>query len=448
MFAGEVGIVTGTMALPLARTPGDSADELAGSGVGLVVDARLSGGETWRRILTADGLNGWTAKRVAPLRLATVTLVGPSAAIKGASPDDGPLESAPDVSVTPGAIGTIEGASRSSAPSTQTQLLVPERLASGIQPWLTVRFDSTRGSAAIDWLQLHWGRDVSANTDVADALRERGLVGIVRRPFLSPARALLARLSPKADELSLALESGATTARPVRLAGEWTHVESIVNDAGTRELIAVFADSEARVFTFYGPQHKPLHVLVPEDQPFLLRAEARARPMGGGTRWLLEVVSTFGDGFYSGLWVVRGLADVRPRVDRIALSRGGGEGGTLAVYSGWWVDPDGRIWVSRSAESTALACFRDTPDALVPCTTAATSWLGIVSQTIDRLAARRRLVALDGRDPVGLFPVRSEGRLTWVVGRPLLSEVEVREWLAAHPGSKSITLPVRSGLDH
>ena len=81
----------------------------------------------------------------------------------------------------------------------------------------------------------------------------------------------------------------------------------------------------------------------------MVRAQSIDLENDGTPEWLLEVVGTYGDGYYSMLWVLRqSAADLQ--IDRIALSHSSGEVPGPATDAAWWVDSDLKLWIVAGLE--------------------------------------------------------------------------------------------------
>lgn len=435
------GIVAGVQGVPLASNPGSAPSRQATGNVALLLGTQEFDGAIWYHLLASDGVHGWTPQNPGkPHEVNVVAAVSPLS-LSSRSPDDADFESTSEVPVPSGASGRLIDASRGSRPASTRDLMVPERLSFSIAPWLHLKFEDSAGWAPINWVTLNWKTDAPTAGDVASVLRQDGFGGTTRRPFLGPVSQVIKRAVPALGTVVRRCESARGPFDRSTVSGEWNQPQTTILDAA--HLLIEFAKDNSKMFTFVARDGQAASVWVQEGAPYVAHAQSIDLDNDGIPEWLLEIVSTYGDGFYSTLWIVKqSKADLQ--IDRVDLSHGSGEGQEPPKDATWWVDPDRKLWVVTVAKGTKAESFtykgrlirhqpKDSGKSLV-----------VFSEDPDYNTAMVSWLKMSNHDnSAGLFPIRRSGATHWVVARPFELVADAKKWAIKHSIPASAVLPVR-----
>jgi hypothetical protein len=310
---GQVAMVSLPAGTVLAAEAGGTPVVRPGTNLGVAVERR----DGQLRVLAADGSIGWTGGLTPVAGAVSVECPGESFQMFGGSPDVAAPE-AGEMRQATAREGVLLGAATKTYPATQQQLLAPARLRV-LLPVVRLRC-GVEGYAPLDWVWLQYG-----------APKLEGITGLVRRPFLGPFRSELQAAAPAAGGAVVAFLEDKLEKQ--MLAEGFTEVHGYYRDpAGSGKTLTIYGNGVGRLYRFAQPE---VSLLLPEYAPYPLRVEVRER------KWLVEVVSIFGDGAYSTLFEIgeRGEVSFRP------LSRSSGEEAEDVEASWGWLD--GKVWTAR-----------------------------------------------------------------------------------------------------
>ena len=428
------GMVGGVLGIQLASRPGGLPSRELEGNVALLLGVRETNGSVWYHILGADGTHGWTAKALGQPQPTTAVAASPSLSISTKSPDDPDFDSSSEIPLEKGAVGNIIGGSTTSRPPSVRSLMIPERLNRSIAPWLELKVGNSSGFASAEWLSLHWPVENATTGNVADTLRQSGFTGITRKPFLDPVTEVLKKVAPALGTTVQHCESADGPLDRKVSSTKWDQPQATILAANTRAQgpVVEFADGESVLFTFIGSAGNESHVWIEQGKPYVVRAQSIDLENDGTPEWLLEVVGTYGDGYYSMLWVLKqSAADLL--IDRIALSHSSGDVPGPATDAAWWVDSDRKLWIVAAGTETTAKSFIY-KHRLVPYQVkGATKALVVFSDNPDYDSGMEsRLKMPADTSPPGLFPIRSAGTVHWVVARPFERLTEAQDWAVKH----------------
>ncbi len=427
------GIVAGVLGIKVASSPGGVASREIEGNVALLLGVQAVHGSASYHILGADGTHGWTTKALGQPQEPTAVPAVPSFSLSSRSPDDIDFDSSSEIKVAQGATGKVIGGSRTSRPASIRNLMVPERLNRSIAPWLELKVGNSTGFVPADWVSLHWPLGNVTTGNVADILRQSGLTGITRKPFLDPVSELLKKVAPGPGTPVRHCESADGPIDRKATSTKWDLPEATILSAVDQQgLFVEFGSSESVLFTFVNSAGNKSYVWIEEGRPYVVHAQSIDLENDGTTEWLMEVVATYGDGYYSVLWIVKQSAgDLQ--IDRIALSHSSGEVQGPATDAAWWVDPDKKLWIIAAGTETTAQSF-NYKHGLVPSQVkGATKALVVLSDNPDYdLGMESRLKMPADSSPPGLFPIRSAGSVHWVLARPFERVTEAQDWASKH----------------
>jgi hypothetical protein len=354
--AGEFGLVAGLLGTPLSASPGGSAVAAAASDLALLAGMQQVAGVIWRRVIVADGTEGWTSRDVGAVRSVRVQPSMRPLSLVSKSPDDPGFSEAEEILIDDGVDGMIVGISRGTRVAGNEQLMLPERYRHTL-PWLELRFGSQQGFAPLDWIAF---RAAPAARPLPEALDGLGAKGLVWRPFLGDVAS--ATIAGGIDGRAYALADPVASPRRAQTSGEWSSLEFTFRDE--RGAMAVYGDGPRRMFRFVENGAAPVDIVLGSD--WARPAQVRHRDLNGdGTlEWLVEIAARYGDGFYAALWILDG----RPpgdalALERLLLSHSAGEPASSSVDGTWQLRDDGTIEVTRRTNGdsrTTTYRYRDT----------------------------------------------------------------------------------------
>lgn len=311
--AGQVAMVSLPAGTVLAAEPGGKAVVRPGTNLGVVVERR----DGQARVVAADGSVGWTGGLEPVAGAVRVECPGENFQMFGASPDVVSPE-AGEMRQATAREGDLLGAAQKMYPATQQQLLAPERLRVML-PVVQLKC-GVEGYAPLDWVWLAY-----------DAPKLEGIAGLVRRPFLGPFVSALQAAAPAAGSAAVVFLEDKLEKQA--LPEGFTEVHGYYRDpAGSGKTLTIYGNGAARLYRFTQPE---VSLLLPKYAPYPLRVEVREG------KWLVEVVSIFGDGAYSTLFEV----DLRGEVSFAALSRSSGEESEDVEAAWGWLN--GKVWTAR-----------------------------------------------------------------------------------------------------
>jgi hypothetical protein len=443
------GIVTGIREAEVSTSPGSAPSRKMQGNLALLIETREAEGRKWSHVIGSDGTHGWLPSVPTVKRAVTVVPAIRAFALRSASPDDPAFNSGSDVAVEPKTSGVVLGGSVASYPAFPQDIMVPERLSYSIGPWLKLKFGEVTGFAPPEWVSLRWEYQIGQASNVAQRLQELGMTGMVRRAFLSPVEAQLKALIPAggarvqhAEEAGKPLDSTSFSSERIQPDATFSDVGSA--GQGLRTLL-VFRGDNSLLCMFIHAVGGTSPVWIEDGARFVSQVQTIDLNHDGIADWLLEVVHTYGDGFYSELWIVNGNSKPgRLQVERAVLSHTPNESGASPSDSAWWVSPDAKLWIVTAERKTNAASYSYS-DHLAPSHTPSKT-LAIFSETAQFIAAgeNQLKVAKDG-EAAGVFPLQSAGVLHWVVARPFDSFEDAKHWAAGKPSLRArlLTLPGR-----
>jgi hypothetical protein len=428
------GMVGGVLGIQLASRPGGLPSRELDGNVALLLGVHEINGSVWYHILGADGAHGWTAKALGQPQPTTAMAASPSLSIFSKSPDDPDFDSASEIPLEKGAVGNVIGGSTTSRPPSVRNLMIPERLNRSIAPWLELKVGNSTGFAPVEWLTLHWPVENLTTGNVADGLRQSGFTGITRKPFLDPVTDVLKKLAPAPGTTVRHCESADGPLDRKVSSTKWDQPQATIlaRNIQAQGLFVEFSEGESALFTFVSNGGNESHVWIEQGKPYVVRAQSIDLENDGAPEWLLEVVGTYGDGYYSMLWVVRQSA-TDLQIDRIALSHSSGEVPGPATDAASWVDSDRRLWIIAAGAETTAQSFTYKHGLVSSSAKGATKGLVVLSKHPDYdsgMASRFQMSA--GVNAPGLFPIRSAGTVHWVVARPFEQVTEAQDWASKH----------------
>jgi hypothetical protein len=432
---------SGFLHATLAQVPGGPKTAEAGGSLGLLLETRSVNGATWRRVITSDGSYGWTATEPSKLYEGVIRPALDHFVLLQQNPDRGPVETSPQVNPAT-ASGAVTGASESSHPPSMEAMRVPGRLSPNVLPWLHLRFGDVSGYAPLAWVAIDWAnekRDPSPSLEAV--IRSLDVKGIVIKPFLGPIRETLAHAGPAAGSSLFVYLDATTPLNPAQVYSNWQDAEILVrpSDAAGPALLVVYGKARDRLFMFHGSSGSVLQVLAEAESAYPSHVETPDLNSDGNADWALEVVSTFGDGFYSTLWVVDGSSgETAPKFNSVPLSRSSGEAdGDVAAT--WHVDAENQLWVMRADEKkNACTCYQYSNSKLVPCPTARKIALVALAESKSYAIARQAWLSFRPEHGVALFAIRRDSGLLWIVAKPFLNAAKAREWSKDRPNANVI----------
>ena len=445
----EPRVLTGVLNAPLAETPGARPNAVAAGNVALVVESRVEDGRPWFRLLVSDGSHGWTVATPENLQPAVIHPVIDPFVLLEHNPDETPIEASSQIKVE-SATGQVLGDSRRSQPASLEAMRIPERLNPAIQPWLWLKFGESSGYAPLDWVAIDWGSTAARDGALATAVDHLALRGVIRKPFLTPVADLLTRAAPKRSVPVQVLSDDGVSRHETIPDVDWTRPEMLVRldvrRGGIDSLVVYAVSDRARLFSFRNGDASPVNILVEEDHPFANQVETRDLDGDGKPEWLLEVVSTYGDGYYSRLWVLAGNSvESAVKLATVPLSRSSGESDG-EIEAAWWLDPEHRLWIGRAGKrQTTGSCLRYVKQTLVPCGSHRSFAVAVFAREPRFSVARQ--IWLERREtvPAGVFPVIERTDLRWIVGHPFLDKDSARAWTKRQAGAEMIVWPASSG---
>ena len=446
--APENHVLTGVLNATLTETPGARPNAIAAGNVALVVESRTENGRSWFRLLVSDGSHGWVAAAPENLRPAIIRPVIDPFLLLEHNPDETPIEASSQIKAG-SEPGQVLGASRQSQPPSLEAMRIPERINPAIQPWLWLKFGESSGYAPLDWIAIDWDSSIASDGSLVTALDHLALHGMIRKPFLAPVANLLARAAPKRSAPIYILSDNGAPLRRATSNMDWTLPEMLVRQDAVRDgidsLIVYAAPDRARLFSFRNGDASPVNILVEEDRPFTSRVETRDLDGDGKPEWLLEVISTYGDGYYSRLWILAGNSvESAVKFTAIPLSRSSGERDG-DMEAAWWLDPENRLWIGRAEKRrTAGSCLRYEKQAVVPCGSQRSFAVAVLAGDASFSGARQRWLEWRATVPAGIFPVGEGSDLRWIVGRPFLDKDSARAWTKQQVDAKLVFWPAGS----
>jgi hypothetical protein len=441
-------MLAGVLETQVSTTPGQPVSSKVNGNLAVLLEVQEVNGQKWQHILSSDGTQGWTYKPLGEPQATVARPVRVPFSLLSRSPDDPEFNSALELSIPPGSEAEVLGGSRASRPASPGDMMVPERLNRSIGPWLKLKVGASTGFAPADWVSLTWNYKKSQTASIQENLEQLGCRGSVRKPFLGPVMDALKTLAPPPGTTVKRFEADKSLASAVS-PQKWDQPEMVVcspeaKAAGIATLV-VFSQDKSRLFTFIDSSGKASHVLMEEGSPYVSQAERADLNHDGATEWLLEVVNTFGDGYYSTLWVVNGKsATGELQIVRFALSRSSGEETNSAIDAAWWVGPDNRLWIVTAGKTTNIESFTcDGKICRAPANATQNSIVILFDGATYELAAQKRLELTNAGNPVGLFPMRSSGGLHWVVAQPFERLPEAQDWAKKKdlPATAIVALP-------
>jgi hypothetical protein len=428
------GIIGGVLGIQLASRPGGLPSRQLGSNVALLLGVHEIKGSAWYHVLGADGTHGWTSKALGQPQPTTVVAASPSLSLSNKSPDDADFDSSSEIPVAKGAVGNIIGGSTTSRPPSMRSLMIPERLNRSITPWLELKIGNSSGFAPAEWLSLHWPLGNPTTGNVANTLRQSGFTGITRKPFLDPITDVLRKVAPAPGTAVRHCESADGPLDRKVSSTKWDQPDATIlpADSQAQGPFVEFADGESVLLTFVGNAGNEAHVWIEQGKSYVVRAQSIDLENDGTPEWLLEIVGTYGDGYYSMLWVVKqSAADLQ--IDRIALSHSSGEVPGPATDAAWWVDSDRRLWIIAAGTETTAQSFTYKHGLISSPVKGATKGLVVLSDNPDYDSGMAsRLKMSGGANSPGMFPIRSAGTVHWVVARPFERMTEAQDWASKH----------------
>ena len=354
-----LGIVQGVLGLELSDSPGSPPNRAIRGNLAIVVESRPDKKVAWSRLVTSDGVHGWTSSGLVPSSAVEVEPLTHPFTLMNKSPDAQDFsENAEEIPIANGTKGSILGASSKSRVSSTRSLMVPERLRRDQLPWLFLEFGSDEGYAPIDGVTLTWPAG-SGNGTLEDTMEAAGMRGLVWRPFLGPVKSRLMELAPRPGADGYFMDGTAVAARQAKLPESWDGVEVIYREANA--LLIVFSSGTARLFRFISSGAATSDIFAPNDEPYPGRVMRMDLNADGNPEWILEIVGVYGDGYYSALWVIDGMSGLDGlKSARLPLSHSSGEKAGDAEAT-WEIAPDGMIRVTRTkGEGRASSQYRYT----------------------------------------------------------------------------------------
>jgi hypothetical protein len=319
------------------------------SDIGLVVDRVNKSGQEWLEIVSADAVVGWTNLPVHTLGIAEVSSGSNGLTLFSKSPDDAEFNNSDDQKVAPNSRGTVIGASKKKRPFKVQQLLPPPRLRRDVLPWLNLRFESSTGYAPFDEVWLSWPRSENPNNIGGSFGLPGGFVGFTSRPFLGSIAKDLMSLAPKAGDSAYQIDSAGQVAIGVVDLPPFVYPAALFTDGAAA--LAAYEGNDVLGITASLGKNK-VRLIVKGDHPQLINVQ-HEDPSRRPFEWLVEVVYTYGDGFYSRLIAIDGTAlNTGTGVDTRIISSSSGERGTATDFE-WRVLPDGSVVVVRSGHPIA-----------------------------------------------------------------------------------------------
>ena len=431
LMGQQIGeILTGVFDLPVSPRAGSAAAlTLRGSPAIVIAREKDGAGRTWIRLLAADGSSGWTSRTLhgQPARIIAPTTLD----LSPHAPGDPAFSPSDDLLSVAAAQASVTGSSRVGRVSSPEQLKIPAWLNPFLGPWLKVQAASTAGWIAPSEVEFAWGQNPSGQ-DLDPAADALGLEGIVRSPFLGALGRTLAAQSPSPGQALLRFEDIQSQSTPGAVpAGTPTWNSSNLFLRSARSLIS-FPGSLGTAFVF---PHLGL-ALVAQGHPTVV--EYRLADLDGDRQpeLLLQLVSTYGDGYTTALWIVDGAASQNGslRITAVTLGGSSGEPGGSTVDAKWWADAPGTtarstVWISRAQHSRVEFAALDYTASAASATKAYAVVAGEFSTTE---TAAAKAILLSGKAPhsVAFFPwtANERGVKSWAAGRLFRDRDDAVAW--------------------
>jgi hypothetical protein len=430
------GVIRDVLGTEVSSSPGSLPSQVVRGNIALLLETQQMNDVTWYHVLGADGTHGWMTKSPGtPQETTAVAAVSPFSLAR-LSPDQANFNSSSDIQVGAGVVGQLVGGSRSSRPASTRDLMTPKRLSRSDAPWLKLRFGDVIGFAPLEWVNLTWpARQVSPGR-IAAVLQRSGFTGIARRPFLGlvkePLEAVLPRRDsrlPHCDSLDKPPDYEVATAEQYR-----PETTILAEGSQTQDALAEFGDSDVRLFSFINGASNNARTCVQDGDPYVTDFRRVDLNHDGAAEWMLEIVTVYGDGYDSALWVVNGGQPTgKLKIDQIALSHSSGEEHESPTEAGWWVDPDGRLWVIFAGARDTSQSFTYQGKMVPVRNTGESRGLVVFFDTASyEMAVQRRMKMDRAGDEAGIFPVRNADETHWVVARPFDRLTGAQEWANKH----------------
>ncbi len=330
--------------IEISSTPGAPPHTQLNSSPALV----LSTSGSWRRLLGANGTTGWS--RIIPQHFAPAS--AQASEMMSRSPDDADFASeAESMTVAPDQKASVTGASRKSRTASMSQLQLPEWANPFLTPWLKLKAGSQTGWQAPSLLSLIYTAPVA---------------GLIRAPFLGPLVPTLNAWRPAAGEPVWRFPDLRTKPeKNTPSSGDFGEAELVLElPEGSGQVItklAVFPGKTGRLFTVQTGGKDLVHAVVESYAPLVTGFATADLNRDGANELLLEMIQTYGDGWFSTLWVVDGKSTgANLEVSAVPLAGVGGEPGASATDAFWWVE-NGILWIVRGGKepgATAVS-YRD-----------------------------------------------------------------------------------------
>jgi hypothetical protein len=419
--AAQQGDIVGNVAgLPLSPTPGTKAQLVLRASPALVLAVQKDGtGQEWARLLGADGSLGWTSQHLNAGSPAKITARG-MVELSDRSPDQPSFSEGIEAFQVSASDAKISGATAKSRVPSLDKLMIPARLNPFLAPWLEIQAGPRTGWIAPSELQLTWGTGMESTnlTQVMDAL---GMDGIVRAPFLGPVQTALVKHAPRAGDRVLHFDNILSKPAATMLdASNWHQPELLLRTPRYRALpaeIAIgFRDSAGTALVFVGRGA----AVVREGNPIVVAHHSADLDGDGRSELVLQLVSTYGDGYTTALWIVNGRSrENGPNIATVTLGGSGGEPGSSTIDAYWWVD-SAAVWVARVESGRVEFAQVAYAGAAGARRKLKAAYAVIAGEFSSREAAEQRAITLERewQRPVPVFPWSSETKQQhWAVGR-------------------------------
>ncbi len=445
-------VVLGILDLEVADTPGNSPHRRLGGSPALVLDIQKNDeGETWYRLLGADGSHGWSSRVPSRGFPAYVEMDDVTLVMLDRAPDDPLAEDVRSIEIEGNKVVSVVGASRQSRVPSLQQLMIPNHLNPFDTPWLKLHTDFVTGWRSPSDLSLNWDESSITESEGNLAVLNRlGMSGLVREPFLGPIHKFLQNLGPHPGDATLRLSfEGDRWGQSTWASSDLKDAEVLVRFADSAPnaigMLVIFParlkdfDGAANVLTFIASNGKSAHAVIESYYSLIVTNAARADLNRDNlSEWLLETVQIYGDGYYSTLWIVDGRSLVDSlRIHTLELGGSSGEGNAVDVDAFWWVDGDNkekvsRIWLVRTGPDSVEAIpFSYNRDRVILSAPGKRVFAVIVAEASTYFKAHQKSLSFAHKTSQNLpvFAVRKDGSQRWMVGRIFEQRREAANWM-------------------
>lgn len=395
----------------------------------ILSSAKDSTGHVWIRLLAADGSSGWTSRRFQgePARI----VAPPVLQLSPHAPGEASFSPSDDEVTVPSARTSVTGGARIGRVSSLEQLKIPARLNPFLASWLQIQSSATSKWIAPSEIGCTWRPDRST-PDLERAAEALHLEGIVRSPFLGALGKRFDGLRPRPGQVPLHFNDiqSHSIAEATTAAQTWDHPKLFLRS--TPSLVS-FPGSAGTAFVF----GRVGFALVAQGRPVVVDYQLADLDGDGKPELLLQLVSTYGDGYTTALWIVDGAASQNGnlRIAAETLDGSSGEPGGSTVDAQWWADTPNAsarstLWIARAQRARVEFAVIDYPRSTA--TAARNAYAVVADQFLSAEAAARSSILLSQKNShrVHYFPWAADaaGAKSWAVGRLFRNRDDAVAW--------------------